>query len=104
YYYIDWGDGTDTPWIGPYSSGIEVTVSHVWEKRGDYTIKVKAKDDENMISDWATFNITIKLLKNQGSYFKEILFNENTIHPFNNGNLNITKYFLKLFQLISQEK
>ena len=38
YFYIDWGDQTDTGWIGPYSSNEEVTVNHSWSEKGNYTI------------------------------------------------------------------
>ncbi|MFH1012909.1 MAG: hypothetical protein V1769_00175 [Thermoplasmatota archaeon] len=47
YYFFDWGDGTDTGWLGPYENNIEITVSHIWEKRGQYNVKVKAMDDPN---------------------------------------------------------
>ena len=43
-YFIDWGDGTDYNWFGPYPSGEEVTVNHTWYEIGSYTIKAKAKD------------------------------------------------------------
>jgi len=45
YYFFDWGDGTNTGWIGPYPSGKPVSASHTWYGRGDFQIYVKAKDD-----------------------------------------------------------
>ncbi|UCF49566.1 MAG: hypothetical protein JSU91_07395, partial [Thermoplasmatales archaeon] len=33
---IDWGDGTEEDWRGPYLSGEEVTVSHKWDEEGQY--------------------------------------------------------------------
>jgi hypothetical protein len=59
YYYIEWGDGTNTGWIGPYSSGEGVTESHSWSSKGAYTISAKAKDtDENEgLSGTLTINI-----------------------------------------------
>jgi hypothetical protein len=59
YYCIDWGDGTPEEWIGPYSSGEEITVSHTWDERGIYTVKVKAKDVFDHESDWATLSVTM---------------------------------------------
>lgn len=48
FYYIEWGDGTNTGWIGPYPSGGQITQNHTWDSRGSYTITAKAKDpDEN---------------------------------------------------------
>ena len=43
-YYIDWGDGTVTDWIGPYPSGNDAAVSHAWYKSGSYIVGCKAKD------------------------------------------------------------
>jgi len=45
YYLFDWGDGTNTGWIGPYPSGKPVSASHTWFGKGDFQIYVKAKDD-----------------------------------------------------------
>ncbi len=44
YYYVDWGDGEFTDWIGPFASGEEVVISHTWDEQDTYTIKAKAKD------------------------------------------------------------
>ncbi|MEA2054192.1 MAG: C25 family cysteine peptidase [Candidatus Thermoplasmatota archaeon] len=53
YYMFDWGDGTNTGWIGPYDSGGEVNASHTWDKRGNYEIKVKAMDLYGAESAWS---------------------------------------------------
>jgi hypothetical protein len=58
YYFIDWGDNTSSGWIGPYSSGHEITQSHTWSK-GTYTIKAKAKDMYGSESSWATLTVTM---------------------------------------------
>ena len=44
YYFVDWGDGTSTGWIGPYNPGVTVNITHVWSEEGSYKIKAKAKD------------------------------------------------------------
>jgi len=49
----DWGDNSDTEWIGPYDSGKEITTSHNWKESGDFKIKVKAKDIWDYESDWS---------------------------------------------------
>jgi len=59
YYWIEWADGTPEEWIGPYSSGEEITVSHTWDERGIYTLKVKAKDTFDHESDYATLEVTM---------------------------------------------
>jgi len=53
FYYIDWGDGTNTSWIGPYLSGEIVTMSHSWMNEGTYPIKTKAKDIDDTESSWS---------------------------------------------------
>jgi hypothetical protein len=53
YYFFDWGDNTNTGWIGPYTSGETVNVSHTWTKKGNFNIKVKAKDTSGHQSDWS---------------------------------------------------
>ena len=44
WYQINWGDGNETSWIGPYESGEEIIRSHVYSKNGIYEIKARAKD------------------------------------------------------------
>jgi len=44
YYQIDWGDGENTGWLGPFSSGQEITQSHSWAQKDTYTITFSVKD------------------------------------------------------------
>lgn len=53
YYWWDWGDGTNTGWLGPYNSGETVRATHSWSNWGLYTIWVKAKDIHSIESDWS---------------------------------------------------
>ncbi len=48
YYYINWDDGTSEKWIGPFSSGEEVTVNHTWTKKCKYEIRARAKDTDGL--------------------------------------------------------
>ncbi|MCK4365293.1 MAG: PQQ-binding-like beta-propeller repeat protein [Thermoplasmatales archaeon] len=59
WYYVDWGDETNTGWIGPYDSGTEVIKSHKWSERGDYTIKCKAKDPYEAEGPEGTLKVTM---------------------------------------------
>jgi len=60
YYYIEWGDGNNEEWIGPYESGNQVLFSHSWSEPGTYNIRAKAKDVNNASSVWSDqFLITI---------------------------------------------
>ncbi|MDH7506630.1 MAG: PKD domain-containing protein [Candidatus Thermoplasmatota archaeon] len=61
YYLWDWGDGTDSGWLGPYSSGVTVSASHQWTAIGTYDVKVKAKHIYGKESDWSVvLSVSIK--------------------------------------------
>ena len=57
YYFIDWGDQTNSNWLGPYLSGDELAQSHDWFKTGTYTIKAKVKDIYGYESEWGTLSV-----------------------------------------------
>jgi uncharacterized protein YcfL len=59
YYYVDWGDNTSSGWIGPYSSGEEITRSNKWTEKGTYIIRCKAKDTYDAESLWGELEVTI---------------------------------------------
>ena len=41
---FDWGDGTDTGWIGVISSGVTVGNFHTWDEDGIYQVRTRARD------------------------------------------------------------
>jgi hypothetical protein len=59
YYYVEWGDGTNSEWIGPYLSGQEITRSHTWVNMGTYCVRARAKDIYGAKGDWGTIPIEI---------------------------------------------
>ena len=79
-YYIEWGDGTNSGWIGPYPSGEERIVSHAWENKGSFIIKAKAKNTEGTETDWSTLEITMPKNKQINTPFFQLL--ENHPHMF----------------------
>jgi hypothetical protein len=58
-YFIDWGDGTNSTWLGPYVSGTEIHVTHSWSEKGTYSVKAKAKDSMSAESDWGTLEVVM---------------------------------------------
>jgi len=52
-YWFDWGDGTNSGWIGLYDSGETAYANKTWTHTGSYQIKVKAKDIYNCETDWS---------------------------------------------------
>ena len=63
YFLFDWGDGSNSDWIGPFESGEECNISHIWNEIGNYEIKVKAKDTEGLESDWSD-PLVVRMPKN----------------------------------------
>lgn len=60
YYFIDWGDGNIEEWLGPYASGQEITVSHTWLTKGNFSITAKAKNVIGNEGGWSIpFCITV---------------------------------------------
>jgi len=59
YYFIDWGDEAYSGWIGPYASGETITTSYTWSEDGVYLVKVKAKDEFDVETDFVTLKVTI---------------------------------------------
>jgi hypothetical protein len=53
YYMWDWGDGTQSNWLGPYNSGATINTTYTWAVKGSYSIKVKAKDINGAESNWS---------------------------------------------------
>ena len=53
FYMWDWGDDNFSEWLGPYESGETCTASHIWDEKGTYSIRVKAKDIYGEESDWS---------------------------------------------------
>lgn len=56
YFYVDWGDSTNSGWIGPDDT---LELSHTWQKKGTYTIKAQAKDSLGALSNWTNYPITM---------------------------------------------
>jgi len=62
WYFTDWGDGTNTGWMGSFTSGTPHYQSNIWVK-GNYTIKCKAKDLYNAESEWGILEINMPRTK-----------------------------------------
>ena len=59
-YYFDWGDGTGE-WTTFTDSGVVVSAFHLWRNMGKYEIKVKARDEYGLESNWSSpLNVTIE--------------------------------------------
>ena len=77
-YLFDWGDGTDSGWIGSYSSGDTAEASHIWTKTKTYEIKVKAKDTNGYESVWSD-HLEVNMPRNKAIYTSFLNFLQS--HP-----------------------
>ena len=81
YYLFNWGDGTDSGWLGPKNSGEACKASHKWTSQGSFEVKVKAKDTEEHVSVWSdSLTVSISKSRSTGSYLTRFL--ENLIEKF----------------------
>jgi len=53
YYMFDWGDGTTSGWIGPFTSGASGQATKTWNKEGNFSVKAVAKDTHGKLSQWS---------------------------------------------------
>ncbi|MCK5260543.1 MAG: PQQ-binding-like beta-propeller repeat protein [Thermoplasmatales archaeon] len=82
YYYIEWGDGAVEDWLGPYSSGEEITLSHTWNEKGTYTIRARAKDTYNLWGPWGELEVTMPMnQQSQNWWFLQFLQNHPRMFP-----------------------
>jgi len=67
FYKWSWGDGNFSEWLGAYDSQEIVIANYTWSQKGNYFIKVKAKDqyDESSWSD--SLEITIPRVKSSNN-------------------------------------
>ena len=69
FYWFEWGDGTNSSWIGPFESGKEVEESHIWLIKDNYDVRVRVKNQNGVLSLWSeplTISITkSKILNNK---------------------------------------
>jgi SagB-type dehydrogenase family enzyme len=59
FYFVDWDDGSNSGWVGPFPSDMMITLNHTWSQPGTYTIQVKARDTHNLESNWTPLEMVI---------------------------------------------
>ena len=80
FYWFNWGDNTNSGWLGPFSSGDTCEATHTWDKQGSYEIKVKAKDINDAESEWSD-PLVVSMPKNKLVYRYPILYRFQKQHP-----------------------
>jgi len=84
---FDWGDGKFSEWIGPKDSGEEVTASHTWASEGNFSIRVKAKDDHGILSEWSD-PLSISMPKTKSVIYRPFLSRIFELFPLLKGIFN----------------
>jgi len=86
-YLFEWGDGSESKWLGPYNSGETIDIIKKWSEEGSYQIKVKSKDIYGYESEWSDpIQVTIPR-------YKSLQFDLFSKYPLMNF---LFKIFLKL--------
>jgi len=80
-YYVEWGDGTNSGWVGPFTSGDEIGLSHVWDETLAYLVRVKAKDEGGLESLWKEYVLILQDEPADGQQqFEEPLFQDDNAY------------------------
>jgi predicted acyl esterase len=64
-YFIEWGDGTSTGWIGSYASGDQIQINNTWNTKGTFYIQAKARDSQGMESEWGSLKVVMPIITPQ---------------------------------------
>ena len=59
FYMINWSDGSEELLIGPYNSGEDALINHIWTETGLYSIQAKAIDSYDSESDLTIFEFSL---------------------------------------------
>lgn len=106
YYYIDWGDGTDSGWLGPYISGDVGYISNMWNDEGSHFMKIKAKDVYGAESDWSdeywVFMIASIKIDLKGGFGVKVIIENVGSTDYENIPWNF--YFHDAFMMVGQGK
>jgi len=81
WYFFDWGDGTDSGWVGPYLSGETASAKVTWDSMSLYSIRVKARDIHEAESSWSDLRYGIVPKTNINLYepFQQFLNNHSIL-------------------------
>ncbi len=67
FYLWDWGDGNFSGWLGPFDSGVLCNASYIWDGRGVFDVRVKARDVFGLEGVWSD-PLSVSIPKNKFYY------------------------------------
>jgi len=74
YYDVEWGDGSEITDYGPWASGSEIELTHIYSEKEAFTIRARANDSFGYPGDWEVFKILIPKSKPLNINILESLF------------------------------
>jgi hypothetical protein len=104
YYKFEWGDGTESDWLGPYDYSEDVIASHSWSEGGAYVVRVIAlllhnvpgEEDDIAFTAWSP---SLNLNVNQQSNY---LDSQNSQQNSGNMQQSMKLLFFKLLEHLQQ--
>jgi hypothetical protein len=91
FFLFDWGDDNNSGWIGPYNSGETCDTNYEWTDEGNYNIKVRVKDSNDVVSDWSD-SLEVSMPK----YKSNILYH---FHHYLNFDFKICNFLSRIFDI-----
>ena len=74
YFCIDWGDDSGEQCLGPYASDSCVPLNKIYDADGSYTIRVKAQDENQAESGYATLRVSMPKSKSKVSFLFDFIY------------------------------
>jgi hypothetical protein len=82
YYFIDWDDGNDSGWLGPYLSGTPtIPIPHTWTTQDIYTVRAKIRDINGEEGPWGELEVNMPRARTINSPFLHFLINHPNLFP-----------------------
>ena len=74
YIYVKWDTGfSGSGWLGPYESGETIQLSHTWDEKDNVILRARARDINNNIGPWSSFEISMPKTKSLNEFNPWIL-------------------------------
>jgi hypothetical protein len=99
FYWFDWGDDTNSGWLGPYDSEKTVCADHIWIENGFYLVRVKAKDINGNQGPWSDSSI-INVGKEEDNQEPYVEITKPQEHSIYINNIKIGALFMPLKTII----
>jgi hypothetical protein len=74
YIYVKWDNSLfGSGWKGPFASGEIFEINHTWDEIGTYVMRARARDTNNNVSEWTSFELTMPKSKSYSNPFNKLL-------------------------------